>query len=75
MNMVAAVVARIRLAGSYLVMLRDALARRAKDAFGVEVVLEPFKASIIVRELLLEILEALGCLFFIGCFLSTYREV
>src|SRR6266436_5487125 len=56
-NVVAAILARIGAARSNLVMLCDLAARFAKDAVRVEVVSQPIKASIIIRELFLEILE------------------
>src|SRR5258708_7636168 len=46
-DVVAAKLARIRFSGSDLVMLRNALARFAENAVRVEVVFQPFKASII----------------------------
>ena len=57
-------------------MLRDAVALIAKDAIRIQIILEPFKANVVVRELLLEILKrvllrlrafGLGCLVLIGC--------
>ena len=56
-NVMPAILARVRVARSYLVMLSYLVARLAKDAIGVEVISQPIKASIIVRELFLEILE------------------
>ena len=38
-------------------VLRDRVARLAKDTIGIKVVLKPFKASVIGREIVLEILE------------------
>lgn len=49
--------ARVRLARRYFVMLRDRFALIAKDAIGIKIVFQPFKASIIGREILFEILE------------------
>jgi hypothetical protein len=55
-NVMAAVVARIRRATDNAVMLRDRVARFAKDALWVQVIFQPFKAGRIVWELFLEVL-------------------
>jgi hypothetical protein len=49
--------AGVRLARGYFVMLGDRVARFAKDAVRVKIVLQPFKASVVSREIFLEILE------------------
>lgn len=59
-NMMTAILARIRFARDYFVMLRDLAARIAKDAVWIQVILEPFKASVIIRELSLKILERIA---------------
>jgi len=60
MNMMTAILARVRFAGRNLVMRSHLVARLAKDAIGVKIVFEPFKTSIVCRELLLEILERIA---------------
>lgn len=54
-NVMAAMIAGIRRAAHYAVMLCDRVARFAKDAVRVQVVLEPFKTGGVVWELLLEV--------------------
>lgn len=70
--------AGIRLARCYFVMLRDRVARLAKDTIGIKVVLQPFKASIIGREIVLEIFErvtlSLRALRFRFCHARTLAE-
>ena len=56
-NMMAAELARVRPPRGYLVMLRNLAARLTKDTVGIEIILEPVKASIIGWKLALEILE------------------
>jgi hypothetical protein len=60
MNVMPAELARVRLARGYLVVLRDRLAFLAKNTIGIKVVLQPFKASIIGREIAFEILECVA---------------
>jgi len=57
MNVMPTELARIGFTRYYFVMLRDRVARLAKDTIGIKVVLQPFKASIVSREIVLEILE------------------
>ena len=82
-NMVAAMLARVRLARSHPVMLCHLAARVAEDAVGVQIILEPLKAGIIRWELALEILERVashfralnfGLSWHRVCPLSTYKE-
>ncbi len=54
-NVMAAVIARIRRATDYAVMLRNRVARLAKDAVWVEIVFQPLKAGCVIGELLLEV--------------------
>jgi hypothetical protein len=57
MNMMAAMVARIRRATSYAMMLCHALAGVAKDAIRIEIVAKPFEAGRIIWKLRLESLQ------------------
>ena len=54
MDMVSAMVAAVGRAAHNAVVLRNALAVLAKDAFGIEMILEPFEAGGVIGELLLE---------------------
>jgi len=54
-NVMAAMVARVGWAARYAVMLCNRIARFAKDAVWVQVVLEPFQTGRVIRELLLEV--------------------
>ena len=56
-NVMPAVLARVGFTRSYFVMLRNLVARLAKDTVRVQVIFQPFKASIIGWKLRLEILE------------------
>lgn len=56
-NMMSAVLARIRFARSYLMMFRHLAAGVAENTVRVQVVFEPFKASVVGWKLVLEILE------------------
>src|SRR5262249_28154948 len=52
-----AVLARIGFPRRYFVMTRYLVASLAKDAVRIEVVFQPFKASIVIRKIVFEILE------------------
>ena len=54
MHMVSAVLATIRRAAHYAIMLGDFLTVLAKDAIGIEVVLEPFQTGRVIGKLCLE---------------------
>lgn len=56
-NVMAAMIARVGRAAPNAVMLRDRVARFAKDAIRVQVVLEPFKAGRVIWKLLLEVFQ------------------
>ena len=56
-NVMAALIARVRRTASYPVMLGNALAQLAKDTIRVQVAPEPFEAGNVIREHPLEIFE------------------
>jgi hypothetical protein len=56
-NVMAAMIARVRRATFDAMVLCDRLASIAKDAVWVQAVLEPFQTGSIIRELLLEVFQ------------------
>jgi hypothetical protein len=56
-DVMAAMIARVRRTAYNAVMLSDRVARLAKDAVWVQIILEPLKAGRIVWELLLKVFQ------------------
>jgi hypothetical protein len=57
MDVMTAMVARVRRSANNTMVLGDGLALLAIDTFRIEAIAKPFKAGLVIRELLLEVFQ------------------